>query len=340
MAKKSVCLLVGHWNIENITSEGLRSWRSASTLSRSTGASGERDYHWNKVMPLLRDKLIAAGAEVYITDAIYNDYIYNREYDLLVALHYDGGGTGERCMAAAPDRATKPDYLNQNAFAESEKFVAVWKRVYPEITGQPYREDLVTQGMTNYYAWDYVGYDTPSVILEHFNHTCAGGTALKNDPEKVAEADFQAIKTYLELEEIIPDDSYKIVHQGEIIAVYETNPEDKIKELTQKLENCGKSLADKTAEVAQLESALAQQEADNADLVSNLNDCKREKDKLVVDNKSLERELQSTQNTLTETEKALESCLNNNKLAVCQYSRWQLWKWGVFGKPEICKEEK
>ena len=68
-----VCLMIGHWNIENITSEGLRSWRSADTLKRSTGASGERDYHFHKVYkPDLLENSMAK--KDIVTVRIYSSY--------------------------------------------------------------------------------------------------------------------------------------------------------------------------------------------------------------------------------------------------------------------------
>lgn len=198
---KSVCIAVGHWNIEQINTpeqqSHLRSWRSTSVLKSSTGASGERDYFWQKVMPLMRDKLIAAGIEVHIADAIYRDEIYSKEYDLWVALHYDGGGTDERCMITAPRRDQVPAYLNAGAHDLADRFADIWRRSYPEKVGVTLRQDRVTAGMLDYYAFDYVGFDTPAVIIEQFNHTSPRGEQLKQDPELVAQANVDAILEFL-----------------------------------------------------------------------------------------------------------------------------------------------
>lgn len=198
---KKVCIQIGHWGIEGINTteqkQYLRSWRSTDALRRSTGASGERDYHWHKVLPLLRDKLIAAGIQVYIVDAIYRPEIYNQNYDLWISLHYDGGGTENRSMVSSPLRDKNPKYLNTQAHNEADRFADIWRRVYPQITGTINRNERITAGMLEYYAFDYVPYDTPAVILEHFNHTSSVGEQLKNNPEKVAQADFEAIVEFL-----------------------------------------------------------------------------------------------------------------------------------------------
>jgi len=324
---KSVLIAVGHWNIENITQEGLRSWRSSSVLKRSTGASGERNYHWNEIMPRLRDKLIDADVQVYITDATYNADIYNRNYDLCVFLHYDGGGSGERCMISAPNRATQPQYLNPDAFTEAERFAQIWKTTYPEIVGVPNRDDKITIGMRDYYAFDYVGFDTPSVIIEHFNHSSHRGSFLKNNPELVAEADYQSIKKYLGIEDIITDDKYRVVHKGEVIATYDYNPEDKMREYAEQNAILQEQLADKTNEVADLTVALQNQEADNARLTTDLRTCHLERDKLIVDKKILEAQLADSNRRL---QIALEKIEALESLKPCDaYGGWQMIVMGV-----------
>ena len=81
---KSVCIQVGHWQIESITAKNLRGWRSAEILSHSTGASGERNYHWNRVMPLLSRMLRDRGVQVYIAGANWHE-TYRRNFDLWIS---------------------------------------------------------------------------------------------------------------------------------------------------------------------------------------------------------------------------------------------------------------
>jgi len=277
---KRVVLQIGHWNIENITSQGLRSWRSPSILQRSTGASGERVYHWEQVMPLLRDKLIQAGVQIYIVDATYQQEIYQSEYDLWVSLHYDGGGTGERCMISAPNRDTQPAYLHPTAQSEAERFAQIWKSIYPEVVGVPNRDDIITIGMKDYYAYDYVGYDTPSVIIEHFNHTSSRGSYLKNHPELVAEGDFKAIVKFLGIPEQPPvtSDTYQVVYKGEVLQEYEKNPTDTIKKLSEDLEKSETKVAELTDKNGTLQADLQDAESTLATCQADLTTAQRERD--------------------------------------------------------------
>lgn len=277
---KTVCLQVGHWGIESITQEGLRSWRDASVLKSSTGASGERVYHWEEVMPLLRDKLIGAGVQVYIAGATYDKEIYSRDYDLWISVHYDGGGTGERCMASAPNRNTKPAYLNQTAQTEAERFVSIWKDMYPGIVGVPYKEEFVTNKMTDYYAFDYVSYNTPAVILEHFNHQSVRGTQLKQSPEAIADADFKAIVKFFGIPEkpTVQKDTYTIVYKNQVLQEYEFNPSDKIADLSTKLEITSKEKADLVSEKASLAADLEDARAIESEFRRELSEARTERD--------------------------------------------------------------
>jgi hypothetical protein len=196
---KTVLISVGHKNIRNLTSEGLRSWRDPSKLHGSTGASGELDYFWNEVAPRLKSKLIGAGINASIVDAVYHRDVYDKSYNLFVSMHYDGGGTQDRCMISSPRRNIVPPYLNETAYNESDRFCTIWKNIYPQLVGTINRDERITPGMWDYYMFDYVNEDTPSVIIEHFNHTGTNDQKLKNDPDKVAEGDFQSIIRFLDV---------------------------------------------------------------------------------------------------------------------------------------------
>lgn len=288
---KKVCLLVGHWQIESLTGDSLRSWRSVTDLRKSTGASGERDWHWNEWMPRLRDKLLANGNfHVYIASGIYDPNVYNQDFDLWIAGHYDGGGTGERCMISSPSREQNNPgpYLNSGAFSESERFCSIWKATYPDMVGVPNRDDMITAGMVDYYAFDYPLMDTPCVIIEHFNWTSARGGELKNNPDIVANSDYQAILKFFNLDQpSVPSDKYSIVYKGQTLATYDTNPQDKITELDSKLASTTQTLAEVQAVLGTCQTNLTQQEKDNADLVTQLNEVKRVRDDLQSENNSL-----------------------------------------------------
>jgi len=240
---KSVCISVGHWQAENLTAKNLRSWRSAEILRKSTGASGERDYHWNKVMPLLKDMLIARGVQVYVTGCNW-DEVYKRNFDLFLSLHYDGGGSQNRCMISSPTREAVPAFLNDKAQRESERFCAIWKSIYPTITETINRDEMITEGMLWYYAFDYVPVDTPAVIIEHFNHTSEKGKELKKKPELVAQADFKAICQFLDIPEEEPSNKYELYFKGEKIKEYDFNVMEKLfnldRDLNSKIKECEK----------------------------------------------------------------------------------------------------
>lgn len=196
---KSILLICGHKNIENITAKGLRKWRAWSSLRKSTGASGERDWIWDKLMPLLKDRLIAKGFQVFITDAIYHEEIYSRDYDLCLALHYDAGGTDSRCMASKPRQNINPPFITPEASLLADQFLSCWTGIYPQRTGIILRQDRITEGMTDYYCWDYVKENTPSVIIEHGNNTCPHDhDKMFNHPDLIADADIEAIEKFFQ----------------------------------------------------------------------------------------------------------------------------------------------
>lgn len=322
---RKVCLQVGHWNIENITSEGLRSWRSASVLKSSTGASGERDWHWNEWMPRLRDKLIQAGVQVFIVDATYRPDTYNQEYDLWISGHYDGGGTGERCMVSPPNRDTVPAYLNEAAQREAERFCAIWKNVYPATVNLPNRDDFITAGMKDYYAFDYVGFDTPSVIIEHFNHTSAKGGQLKSNPDKVVEGDFKAIMEFLNLENGNNDCETKLSDCRDELDSCRELLSAKSKELSEELKKHNETLDN-----------LKKQEADNTDLANQLKAARDENGALSREKQAMETKLKDCQSQhgkdlegmeiLKEEIKGLRAALAASQTAKIRAMSW----WDIF----------
>jgi hypothetical protein len=229
---KTVLIVVGHWNIPQITSEGLRSWRDWKTLSRGTGATNEMTFHRDQWMPKLRDRLISAGIQVYIVDAIYHPDTYSRDYDLAILGHYDGGNTQNRCMAAAPLRGMTPPFLFDQAQALSEKFVDIWKKIYPGKTGMIYRPEAVTDGMTQNYAFDYIKEGTPTVLVEHLNISSPEGNKLVNTPDKVADGDFLAICEFLNINpNPVPPASVSLEDKVRAIIYSSDSDSNKIKKL-------------------------------------------------------------------------------------------------------------
>ena len=261
---KSVCIQIGHWQIENISAKNLRSWRSAETLSHSTGASGERDYHWNKVMPVLKKLLIDKGIQVYITSGIWDDIYKDHNFDLWISMHYDGGGSENRCMISAPTRSASPAFLSEKAQREAERFCALWKSVYPELTGTVNRDNMITEGMLWYYAFDYVPLETPAVIIEHFNHTSIKGGELKANPELVAQADFQAILKFLDIPEVEPSGIYELFLKGAKLGELDYDPIKRISELEA-------TLATKQKEIEKLTKEFEDYKVAKTKEISDLN---------------------------------------------------------------------
>lgn len=293
---KKVLIIVGHQNIENLTKDGLRDWRSVELLKRSTGASGERDYFNNKVTPLLKSLLEKGGVDVTVTDAIYHEDVYSQDYDLCIAMHYDGGGTGNRCMAESPNVDAAPPYINSKAMDKADKFISAWSKTYPEDTKVTLRQDLITEAMYDYYCWDYVSENTPSVIIEHFNHTSPRGVELKEEPELIAKADARAILNFFGMgmpEECVPlnedistdvEDRYDL-KTFEWYNKYWTMDEfikDSVrthKELTDTL----KTLEEKTTKLKWTEEQLQKSVLDEAKLRSDLEESRKHASKLSGD---------------------------------------------------------
>ena len=317
---KSVCIQVGHYQIENITAKRLRSWRSAEILRKSTGAAGERDYTWNKLMPVLRDKLIAKGIQVYITNSIWDEIYAKQNFDLWISLHYDGGGSQNRCMISAPTREAVPAFLNDKPQRESERFCAIWKSIYPELTGTINRDGMITEGMLWYYAFDYVPLDTPAVIIEHFNHTSEKGTELKQKPELVAEADYKAILQFLDIPEEEPSNNYEVYYQGEKVTEYDFD-------ISKKLKDNQAEITNKQKENETLNKTFEAYKVAKAKEISNLNisqsKYKTETEKVIIGKKG---EILTLKNEVKGKNEIIKQLKKNT---VADLSGWDLIGMGI-----------
>lgn len=286
---KSILLIAGHKNIENITALGLRKWRAWSSLRASTGASGEREWIWDILRPLLTDRLIAKGYQVFITDAIYHEETYNRDYDLAIALHFDGGGTDSRCIISKPRSTIVPPFISPEASLLSDQFISAWTSIYPMVTGITSRQDRITEGMTDYYAWDYIKEGTPTVIIEHGNNTCVSDhDKMFNHPDLIADATIEAIIKFLPPDPVVVEESdYSVVFKGQVLYKYERNPQDTINELNKELEGARTSLAQEIQNTSTLSAALTTQEQDNATLLASLRRIETERDNVKVELKEV-----------------------------------------------------
>jgi hypothetical protein len=200
-------------------------------------------------------------------------------------------------MISPPNRDTAPAYLNLGAQNEAERFAQIWRNTYPDVIGVPNRDDFITIGMKDYYAYDYVGYDTPAVILEHFNHSSSRGSYLKEHPELVAEGDFKAIMKFFNMPIELPvtSDRWQVSYKREVLQEYEYNPADRITELSEDLEKSEAKVAELTDKNGTLQADLTDAESTLATCQANLTTAQTERDDAISAQKTAERTLVSCQ---------------------------------------------
>jgi len=100
----------------------------------------------------------------------------------------------------------------------------------------------------------------------------------------------------------VPEEKYQLLKGGVVLKEYEFNPEDKIKDLEDKISALNEEMAKTRLEVNGLREALETQERDNKDLISQLNEARNERDNAKI-------ELTKSQQQLDEAKKQNESLL-------------------------------
>ncbi|MEO0289580.1 MAG: C39 family peptidase [candidate division WOR-3 bacterium] len=80
----------------------------------------------------------------------------------------------------------------------------------------------------------------------------------------------------------IPEEKYQLLKGGVLLKEYETNPEDKILDLENKVSSLNEELAKTRLEVNSLREALSAQETDNKDLASQLQTARQERDNALI----------------------------------------------------------
>jgi len=150
---KKILLVAGHINIK---------FNSLTALHGSTGTAGEQELTiriTNRLSTVLRDR----GFEVTQSDANANDdpSITLKDFNLALALHGDmdvqkdqGGG-----MVGSGDKSV--DAMWQ----ESLRIKKVFDEVYFNET-KIVNKNIVTDGMSKYYLWQYLSTNTPCVLIE------------------------------------------------------------------------------------------------------------------------------------------------------------------------------
>ena len=151
MADELVILQAGHENIGENEIARLRS---------GTGAPDEITFTRS-----LADRAAFRLRESYQVNAVHVDAnrqpIYDQEADLFVALHYDS-------YAANKPRGCR---FARGSFdfaaAQSDTAVAIFKNVWPNVTGIPlYRDNQASDNMKFYYGFGYCRASTPAIIVE------------------------------------------------------------------------------------------------------------------------------------------------------------------------------
>jgi hypothetical protein len=159
----SVLIQMGHVGIERITNAGACPGRDFTSLARSTGTRGERD--WNgDAAPRLARKLNDAGVGATVVDAVYNAAAYAREYDLMLSLHLQRDRDSARAFATVPSQGGQ--YITPDAWRRGVEWVNRFVMEYERRTTIPVTQDAITANMTDLYAWCYVQENTPAVIIE------------------------------------------------------------------------------------------------------------------------------------------------------------------------------
>lgn len=148
--------------------------------SGATGAPGEQK--WNaKIVPLVADKLVQAGQEVYITDALANKdpKVTSTDWDLFLAVHYDAD--------IYNDRGGFSDYPDKDADKvwERSKYLSdKIEEVFFNKTGIPVHNERSNANTKRYYMWSALTANTPCVLIE-----CGVGNRKPEDYDTLQKTD-------------------------------------------------------------------------------------------------------------------------------------------------------
>jgi hypothetical protein len=134
--------------------------------------------------------------------------------------------------------------------------------------------------------------------------------------------------------EVEQQEVYKIVYKGEELGRYDYNPTDKITDLTNKLKITTDDLSQKVLEVAEYQSALLQQEQDNAELLTQNTLLRTERDDALVDvarqtklTAGLEQEVERLRSQIATLEQKIKNLESDSPLSA--YGGWQLISLGI-----------
>jgi hypothetical protein len=119
------------------------------------------------------------------------------DYTLFVSLHYNGSSTPNTSGCNA-GRA-----LNDPAAAQADEFIAIWRSIYPTVTGIPLDPTVPTSpNVQYYYAFEDTSPSTPGVLIEHGYGASDQGDhdILYDNIDLIAQADVRAICAFLKID--------------------------------------------------------------------------------------------------------------------------------------------
>jgi hypothetical protein len=119
------------------------------------------------------------------------------DYTLFISLHYNGSNTPDTSGCNAGRARNDP------AAAQADEFIAIWRSIYPNLTGIPLDPLVpISPNVQYYYAFVDTSPSTPGVLIEHGYGAPGQGDhdILYNNIDLIAQADVRAICVFLKID--------------------------------------------------------------------------------------------------------------------------------------------
>jgi hypothetical protein len=120
-----------------------------------------------------------------------------QDYTAFVSLHYNGS-TIPNTSGCNAGRA-----LNDPAASQADDFIALWRQIYPELTGIPLDPTVpISPNVQYYYAFEDTSPSTPGALIEHGYGPLGQGDhdILYDNIDLIAQADVRAICAFLKID--------------------------------------------------------------------------------------------------------------------------------------------
>lgn len=298
-----VCIQAGHSN----------------TTTGQTGAPGEKD--WNeKIVPIIAEKLRAKGVEVYETDAnaFKDNKVTSTDWDMFLAVHYDADIYNDR-----GGFVDYPDPAADMVWETSKKLAESLRDHYFSTTGIPERYSRSNANTKFYYMWSELTANTPCVIIE-----CGVGWRKPQDYEILRDYDFIAMTIcdgvlkglglYDECKEQIAEleaECQKLDDELDEMRDSRDKWRTSSKDWEAKYET---DVVKLQGQLEQVKQDLAYEKDKNAQLISSLDICKEDRERLTKQVGKLSADL--------------EKCQEGQTGGLEKYSKLQLLRWVLFNK--------